>query len=96
MKTCGELELYFHKLMALALDGDEWSALRPDHFIPEEKPQITVTKRFNVHEYNVWKPFDLLRVCANRSYRHIHLRDSVLKNNTVSTVSVWPGCLYEV
>jgi hypothetical protein len=37
MKTYGGVELELHALLTLAVDGDEWSASRPDHFTPRER-----------------------------------------------------------
>jgi len=37
METYGEVEVYLHVFLTLALDGEEWSASRPGRFIPRGK-----------------------------------------------------------
>jgi hypothetical protein len=41
MKTSGEVEAYLHSLLTSALDGDEWSALRPGRSVPWDKSPRT-------------------------------------------------------
>jgi len=36
MKVYGEMEVYLHTFLTLALDGGEWSASHPCHFNPGE------------------------------------------------------------
>jgi hypothetical protein len=35
IKTCKGNAVLLHEFLALALDGDEWSASSPGHFSPE-------------------------------------------------------------
>jgi hypothetical protein len=37
MKTYWDVELYLHTFLTSAVDGGEWSASRPGHFIPRGK-----------------------------------------------------------
>jgi hypothetical protein len=37
MKTYGGVEVYLHAFLTSALDGSEWSASRPGHFIHGER-----------------------------------------------------------
>jgi uncharacterized membrane protein YsdA (DUF1294 family) len=41
MKACGWSGGIAPPFLTLALDGDEWSASRSGHFIPEERSPVT-------------------------------------------------------
>jgi len=39
-KTHGTIEIWLHAFLTSALDGDEWSASRPDYFTCGERPLV--------------------------------------------------------
>jgi len=47
MKEYGGVEIYFHVVLTLNLDGGEWVCSRLDRFIPRKKPRYPLNTRLD-------------------------------------------------